>query len=82
MFENRVFIIISTVEIPLINFEEILFESYNDLILSVNKTKTILKWDGPTTPSFYNNLNTKEGPYTIDEISQILTTPEWREVTI
>jgi hypothetical protein len=82
MFENRVFIIISTVEIPLINFEEILFESYNDLILSVNKTKTILKWDGPTTPSFYNNLNTKEGPYTIDEISQILTTPEWLEVTI
>ena len=82
MFENRVFIIISTVEIPLINFEEILFESYNDLILSVNKTKTILKWDGPTTPSFYNNLNTKEGPYTIDEISQILTTPEWHEVTI
>ena len=82
MFENRVFIIISTVEIPLINFEEILFESYNDLILSVNKTKTILKWDGPTTPSFYNNLNTKEGPYTINEIIQILSTPEWYEVTI
>jgi hypothetical protein len=43
----------------------------------VNKTKTILKWDGPTTPSFYDNLNTKEGPYTISEITQILSTPEW-----
>lgn len=82
MFENRVFIIISSTEIPFINFEEILFKSYNDLILSVNKTKTILKWDGPTTPSFYDNLNTKEGPYTISEITQILSTPEWHGESI
>jgi hypothetical protein len=43
---------------------------------SVDETKTFVKWDG-TMPTCVSNLTTKEGPYTYDEILQILNTPEW-----
>jgi hypothetical protein len=30
-------------------------------------------------PECVSNLTTKEGPYTYDEILQILSTPEWTD---
>lgn len=77
MYENRTYIIISNVEIPFINFEEILIDSYSTLRFSVNGTKVLLKWEINTIPSFYTLLNTKEGPYTYSEIMEIMLTPEW-----
>ena len=77
MYENRIYFMISNVEIPFINFNEILIDSYNTLRFSVNGTKVLLKWENGITPSFYNLLNTKEGPYTNSEILEIMLTPEW-----
>jgi hypothetical protein len=82
MYENRVYLIISNVEIPFVNFEEILIDSYATLRFSTNGTKVLLKWDNSTTPSFYNSLNTKEGPYTHSEIISIMSTPEWSQDSI
>jgi hypothetical protein len=45
---------------------------------SVDETKTFVKWDG-AMPECVSNLTTKEGPYTYDEILQILSTPEWTD---
>ena len=77
MYENRIYIIISNVEIPFINFDELLIDSYSTLRFSVNRTKVLLKWGNEITPSFYNRLNTIEGPYTYSEIMEIMLTPEW-----
>jgi hypothetical protein len=44
----------------------------------VDQTKTFCKWDG-TTPEFFNEMTTKEGPYTYPEILNILATPEWTD---
>jgi hypothetical protein len=78
-YNNREFMIFNVSELPNINFDEVLETSIDTVRKSVNQTKTIVKWDGSTIPSSVQSLQTKEGPYTYDEILVILSTPEWTE---
>jgi hypothetical protein len=75
-FEERNYLIFSTTEIQKINFEEVLETSAETLRVSVNQTKTFIKWDG-NVPSFVETITTKERPYTHSEILEILSTEEW-----
>ena len=77
-YENREFMIFSATESEKIDFTQVEETSINTLRLSVDKTKTFVKWDG-ATPDCVNNLTTKEGPYTYEEILVILATPEWTD---
>lgn len=78
MYENRQFAIFSVTEIPLINFDEVLETSSDTLRLSVDGTKTFVKWeDGASIPPSVQALTTVEGPYTYTEILEILSGPEW-----
>ena len=77
-YNNRKFMIFNVSELPNINFDEVLETSIVTVSKSSNQTKTLVKWDGET-PTCVSNLTTKEGPYTYDEILQILSTPEWSE---
>jgi hypothetical protein len=47
----------------------------------VDKTKTFIKFDGEH-PEFLDSITTKEGPYTYEEILDILMTPFWSEPNI
>jgi hypothetical protein len=78
IYDEREFLILNVSEIPLIDFNEIEETSIDSLRLSVDKTKTVIKWDG-TAPSFVSELTTKEGPYTYDEILEIMSTSEWMD---
>ena len=71
------YVIFNVSELPNINFEEVLETSIYTVRKSVDETKTFVKWNGQI-PSSVQSLQTKEGPYTYDEILQILSTPEWR----
>jgi len=64
-------------EINKINFDEVLESSSQWLRKSVNNQKTLIKWDGDTTPSSVQTLTTSEGPYSYDEIAVILNSSEW-----
>ena len=75
-YENREFMIFNVSELNQIDFNLVLETSAETVRKSVNQTKTFVKWDG-TMPSCVSNLTTKEGPYTYDEILQILNTSEW-----
>lgn len=77
-YDNREFMIFSTTESEKIDFTQVEETSINTLRLSVDKTKTFVKWDG-AIPDCVNNLTTKEGPYTYEEILAILSTPEWTD---
>jgi hypothetical protein len=75
-YENRQYLIFNLSELNVVNFSEVLETSENTLRLNVAGTKTFIKWEG-TTPSFVNNMSTKEGPYNHEEIMTILSTSEW-----
>jgi hypothetical protein len=79
VYEERSFLIFNVSEINKVNFNEVLETSADTLRKSVDKTKTLIKWEDPDTPEFVATLTTKEGPYTYDEILVILATPEWTD---
>jgi len=76
-YEQRQFMIFGTSELPLIDFTQVLETSIDTVRKSVDETKTFVKWDGDVVPSSVDSLTTKEGPYTYEEILDILQTPEW-----
>lgn len=79
MYEQRNFMIFTTSETGSIDYNQVLETSAQTLRLSVNGLKTFVKWEGETIPTSINELTTKEGPYTYEEIITILATLEWSE---
>jgi hypothetical protein len=81
MYTNRNFMIFSTSETGSIDFTEVLETSAETLRLSVDGSKSFVKWDSETIPTSINSLTTKEGPYTYTEIVTILTGSDWTDTT-
>lgn len=77
-YENREFMIFNVIELPQINFTQVLETSADTVRKSVDGTKTFVKWDG-AMPQCVIDLTTSEGPYTYEEILAILATPEWTD---
>ena len=76
-YEQRQFMIFNVSELINIDFSQVLETSIDTVRKSVDETKTFVKWDGDIIPSSVDSLTTKEGPYTYQEIIDILNTPEW-----
>ncbi len=76
----RKFVIFDVSELNKINFDEVLEESPSTLRYSLDGTKTFIKWED-NEPSFLTNLLTKSRIYTLEEISEILLTSEWFDVS-
>ena len=77
----KTFVIFDVTEIPLIDFSEVFETSEHTLRLSIDETKTFVKWQGDPPPSVLA-LTTKSPYYDIDEMLTILATEEWTEVSI
>lgn len=80
MFENRHYVILSVSEIDKINFDELMQSGTDSLRKSIDQSKTLIKWDGDDTPNCVNDLTTKEGPFTYDEIISIMNSPDWTDI--
>ena len=76
-FEHRNYVIFSTSELSVINFDEVLEDSVDTVRKSIDQTKTLVKWDGESIPSSVEQLTTSEGIYNNDEIFVIMNTDEW-----
>jgi hypothetical protein len=77
-YDGRKFMIFSVTELDQIDFTQVLETSIDTVRKSVDGLKTFVKWDN-TMPTSVASLTTKEGPYTYDEILEILATPEWTD---
>jgi len=64
-------------EIDKINFSQTLTTSNETLRMSVDGTKTFVKWAGESIPEFLNDFTTKEGPYNFEQMLIIIESPEW-----
>jgi predicted aspartyl protease len=76
-YNNRQFMIFSTTELSQIDFTQVCETSQDTVRKSVDESKTFVKWDGEQIPTSVENLTTKEGPYTYEEMLEILSTEEW-----
>jgi hypothetical protein len=77
-YEQRQFMIFNVSELEQIDFSQVLETSLETVRKSIDLTKTFVKWDG-IIPSCVDNLTTKEGPYTYEEILVILSTSDWTD---
>jgi hypothetical protein len=78
-YDNREFMIFNVSELGTIDFTQVLETSADTVRKSVDQTKTFVKWDGEVIPQCVQDLTTKEGPYTYNEMLTILSTPEWTD---
>ena len=81
-YQNRKFMIFNVSELSNIIFTQVCETSIDTVRKSVDVTKTFVKWDSDSIPESVNNLTTKEGPFTYDEILTILSGPEWTDPDI
>lgn len=77
-FEHREYLIIPVSELTKVNFDEVLETSAETVRKSIDQTRTFVKWDGET-PAFVSTISGAEGPYTYEEILDILTGVEWTQ---
>ena len=73
---ERNYIIFDMSEVGDINFSEVMETSQETLRLSVDGTKSFVKYEG-TQPASVAALTTKSQEYSHAEILDILATPEW-----
>lgn len=76
-FSNRRYLILDSSEIYKIDFDQILEDSAQSLSYSLDLSKSIIKWDLPNWPDFIQNITSAEGPYTYDQITNIVAGPGW-----
>lgn len=78
--ENRKYVIFNVSELDKINFDEVQETSIDTVRKSKDKTLTFVKYDSDIMPASVTNLVTKQGPYSFNEIKEILLTDEWQPI--
>ena len=73
-YENRKYVIIESSEVSSVDFSEVMETAADTLRYSVDKTKTLVKFEGDT-PSFLEGKT----QYAHSEILNIVSGPEWTE---
>lgn len=76
-FDNRHFMIFNVSELGDVNFNQTLETSAETVRLNLSGSQTFVKWEGEIVPSSIDALTTKEGPYSYEQILNILTGSAW-----
>ena len=75
--EPKYYVIFNVSELDKIDFSQVFETSVETVRRSVDGTLTFVKYDTDEMPSSVASLDTKQGPYSHEEILAILSTPEW-----
>jgi hypothetical protein len=79
--EPKYYVIFNVSELDKIDFNQVFETSIETVRKSVDKTLTFVKYATDEMPSSVSSLETKQGPYSHEEILEILATPEWTDPT-
>lgn len=75
--EPKYYVIFNVSELDKIDFSQVFETSIETVRKSVDETLTFVKYATDEMPSSVSSLDTKQGPYSHEEILAILATPEW-----
>jgi hypothetical protein len=71
------YIIFNSSELDKINFDEVLETSADTVRLSLDGSKTFVKYTSDNIPASVSNLTTKEGPFDVIEMNVTLGNADW-----
>jgi len=77
--EPKYYVIFNVSELDKIDFTQVFETSIDTVRKSVDETLTFVKYATEEMPSSIVSLDTKQGPYSHEEILEILATPEWTD---
>ena len=77
--EPKYYVIFNVSELDKIDFSQVFETSIETVRKSVDETLTFVKYATDEMPSSVASLDTKQGPYSHEEILVILATPEWTD---
>jgi hypothetical protein len=77
--EPKYYVIFNVSELDKIDFNQVFETSIETVRKSVDETLTFVKYNTEEMPSSVASLDTKQGPYSHEEILEILATPEWTD---
>lgn len=77
--EPKYYVIFNVSELDKIDFTQVFETSIDTVRKSVDETLTFAKYATEEMPSSIISLDTKQGPYSHEEILEILATPEWTD---
>jgi uncharacterized protein YbcV (DUF1398 family) len=77
--EPKYYVIFNVFELDKIDFNQVFETSADTVRKSVDGTLTFVKYKDEEMPSSIVSLETKQGPYSHEEILEILATPEWTD---
>jgi hypothetical protein len=75
--ENRKYIIFDVSELIKINFNEVIETSSNTLRVSLDGSKTFVKYTSDVMPASVASLTTKQGPFDEMEMNITLGNADW-----
>ena len=75
--EPKYYVIFNVSELDKIDFSQVFETSIETVRKSVDETLTFVKYATDEMPSSVVSLETKQGPYSHEEILEILLTEEW-----
>ena len=75
--EPKYYVIFNVSELDKIDFNQVFETSIDTVRKSLDGTLTFVKYATDEMPSSVASLDTKQGPYSHEEILAILSTPEW-----
>jgi hypothetical protein len=71
------YIIFNVSELIKVNFSEVLETSSNTLRVSLDGSKTFVKYTSDEMPTSISSLTTKQGPFDVIEMSVTLGNADW-----
>ena len=75
----KTYVVFSVSEISLIDFNQVLQNSIEDLFYSIDETKTFVSWSEAEIPNCVINLNSKSDYYQYVDMLSLINTPEWSQ---
>lgn len=77
--EPKYYVIFNVSELDKIDFSQVYETSIDTVRKSLDGTLTFVKYGDEPMPSSVASLDTKQGPYSHEEILVILAGPEWTD---
>lgn len=77
--EPKYYVIFNVSELDKIDFNQVFETSAETVRKSLDGTLTFVKYATEEMPSSVASLDTKQGPYSHEEILEILAGPEWTD---
>lgn len=74
------YLIFEVGELSKVDFTKVMEDSIDTVRISPDGTKALIAWTSVETPDFVSLIDSKEGPYTKDEVWPILRTDFWNKV--